>query len=171
MKLREVHVHRRKQQLEVVTRAGDVYPMPFVKLVPRPTRRDPIVRAVVDPELAREAVTYTLASGREGSVHLDHLLSYNRDPAYLARIVLHELSVQARQRLEASGLSRREVARRLGTSAPQVYRLLDPANTSKSFTQTLALLQVLDCDVELKVKPRRTRTSATPRSRSSKAAA
>lgn len=163
MKLREVHVHRRKQQLEVVTRAGDVYPMPFAKLVPRPTRRDPIIRAVVDPELAREAVTYTLSSGREGSVHLDHVLFYNRDPAYLARLVLHDLSVQARERLDASGLSRREIARRLGTSVPQVYRLLDPANTAKSFTQTLALLQVLDFDVEVRVKPRKAGRSSSPK--------
>ena len=37
----------------------------------------------VDPELAREAFTFVLASGKEGSVHIDHVLEYNNDPATL----------------------------------------------------------------------------------------
>lgn len=31
----------------------------------------------VDPELGREAITYRLESGREGSVHIDAVLEYN----------------------------------------------------------------------------------------------
>jgi hypothetical protein len=37
---------------------------------------------------------------------------------------------------------------------PQLYRLLDPTNTRKSLTQLVALLNVLDCDVEFVVNPR-----------------
>ena len=36
-----------------------------------------------------------------------------------------------------------ELARRLGTSVPQVYRLLDPTNSTKSLAQLLALLHVV----------------------------
>lgn len=50
------------------------------------------------------------------------------------------------------GLSKRELIRRLGTSATQFYRLLDQTNYKKSFGQLLSLLHVLDCDVDLVVK-------------------
>jgi hypothetical protein len=41
--------------------------------------------------------------------------------------------------------------RRRETSAAQLYRLLDQTNYRKSVDQVLALLQVLNCDVDLVV--------------------
>lgn len=58
-------------------------------------------------------------------------------------------------RFEASDLSAREVARALGTSPAQLYRLLDPTNYTKSVRQLLSLLYVLACDVEVEVTERR----------------
>ncbi|MFN2426072.1 MAG: helix-turn-helix domain-containing protein [Candidatus Binatia bacterium] len=163
-------VNLRKKQLELVTRAGAVYPMPFVKLDPRPSVKDPIVDVYVDRELANEAATFILASGREGAVPLDHVLDYNRDPAFLATMALHQLTVDAIGRMETAGLSKREVARRLGTSVPQLYRLLDTTNHSKSFTQMFSLLQVLDCDIRIVVKPRRGALLSKPPTRQRRAA-
>lgn len=154
MTIRRVVVNNRKAQLELVTRAGKVYPIPFAKLDPAPTRRDRIREAHIDKELANEAVTYILASGKEGAVHIDHAREYNEDPAHLAELLAHKLTVEAGKRVARSGLSRRELARRLQTSVPQVYRLLDPANTRTSLGQLVALLHVLDCDVDLVVTPR-----------------
>jgi hypothetical protein len=54
----------------------------------------------------------------------------------------------------ASALSRRELIRRLGTSATQFYRLLDQTNYRKSVDQLLSLLQILDCEVRLVVRPK-----------------
>src|SRR5205814_10069568 len=102
-----------------------------------------------------ESVTYILESGEEGSVHIDHGLEYNEDPSYLAELLIHKLTVEAQRRASRSGLSRRELARRLSTSVPQLYRLLDPANTRKSLGQLIGLLHVLDCDVRVVVSPRR----------------
>jgi hypothetical protein len=67
----------------------------------------------------------------------------------------------AQERVKNSSLSKRELIRRLGTSAAQFYRLLDQTNYSKSADQLLALLSVLDCDVELIVKKKPAR-SAVP---------
>lgn len=155
MKLRRATVNNRKAQLELTARSGRTLPMPFSKLDPRPTSTNRIREAYVDKELGSEAVTYVLESGEEGSVHVDHALEYNEDPSYLGELLAHKLTVEARRRLDRSELSRRELARRLGTSVPQLYRLLDPANTRKSLGQLVALLHVLDCDVQLLVKPRR----------------
>lgn len=154
MKVRRVAVNHRKRQLELAVASGRVLPVPFAKLDPRPTAKNRVRKAYVDKELGREAVTYVLESGREGSVHVDHALEYNEDPRYLAELLAHKLTVEARRRIERSGLSRRELARRLGTSVPQLYRLLDPTNTRKGIGQLVGLLHLLDCDVELVVNSR-----------------
>lgn len=155
MKIRRVVINQRKAQLNVVVSNGTVLPFPFSSLSPRPTAGNPIREAYADKELAREALTYVLASGAEGSVHLDAVLEYNRDPGTLSHLLLHQLTVQARLRVGQSGLSRREIARRLKTSLPQLYRLLDPTNSTKSINQMVALLHVLGCDVSVAVRKRR----------------
>ena len=155
MKIKGVAVNNRKAQLELTVRSGKVFPIAFARLDPRPSPKDRISRVYVDKELGNEAVTYVLQSGAEGSVHIDHALEYNQDPGYLADILIHKLTVEARRRAEQSGLSRRELARRLGTSVPQLYRLLDPTNTRKSLGQLVALLHLRDCEVDFVVNPRR----------------
>jgi len=85
-------------------------------------------------------------------VHIEQVLEYNRDPGYLRDLLLYKLTLEAQKRVEASSLSRREMMRRLGTSAAQFYRLLDQTNYRKSVDQVLSLLQVLDCDVDLIVR-------------------
>jgi hypothetical protein len=155
MKIRRAVVNNRKSQLELTARSGKVFPVAYAKLDPRPSSKNRVREAYVDKELGSEAVTYVLESGEEGSVHIDQALEYNEDPSYLAELLIHKLTVEARRRMERSGLSRRELARRLGTSVPQLYRLLDPANTRKSLGQLIGLLHLLDCDVQLVVNPRR----------------
>jgi len=44
---------------------------------------------------------------------------------------------------------------RVGTSVPQLYRLLDTTNTRKSINQLVALLRVLSCDVDLVIRHKR----------------
>lgn len=155
MKIRCVVVNQRKAQLEVVVANGTVFPLPFSRLTPRPTPTNRVREVYPDRELAREAFTYVLASGAEGSVHLDAVLEYNRDPRYMSELLLYQLTVQARNRIERCGLSRREIARRLGTSLPQLYRLLDPTNKTKSLNQMVSLLHVLGCEVAVVVRRRK----------------
>jgi len=154
MKIRSVAVNNRKAQIELTVRSGQVFPVPFARLEPPPTSGDRIREAHVDHELANEAVTYVLESGAEGVVHIDQALEYNQDPGYLADLLVHQLTAEAVQRVEGSGLSRRELARRLKTSMPQLYRLLDPTNKRKSLSQLVSLLHVLGCDVQLVVTRR-----------------
>jgi hypothetical protein len=126
----------------------------FAKLDPRLSPGDPIVKVWVDKELASEAVTYVQASGREGTVHVEQVLEYNKDPDFLRDWLLYGLTLEAQKRAAASPLPRRDIIRRLGTSATQFYRLMDQANYSKSMDQLVSLLQILDCEVELVVRPK-----------------
>ena len=101
--------------------------------------------------LGNEAITYVLNSGDEGSLHIEQILEYNEDPNYMANLLSYKLTLEALNGIENSGLSRRQIAKRLKTSVPQLYRLLDPANTSKSINQLVALLHVLNRKVDLVV--------------------
>lgn len=151
MKIRAVRHNNRRKAFEVRTSTKRLA-FPFSKAEPTPTMRDPIAELFVDPDAGREAFTYVLHSGRTGTVHVEQVLEYNKDPAHLRNLLLYRLTLEAQKRIAASPLSKREVVRRLGTSAAQLYRLLDQTNYRKSVDQVLALLQVLNCDVDLVVR-------------------
>jgi hypothetical protein len=151
MKIRSVKANRRRKAVEVSTSKG-VLLFPFSKLQRPATPKDRIVRVFVDKDLGSEAFTYVLASGKEGTTHIEQVLEYNRDPDTLRDTLLYKLTLEVQARVASSPLSRREIIRRLGTSATQFYRLLDQTNYSKSVDQLLSLLQVLDCDVDLVVR-------------------
>ena len=86
---------------------------------------------------------------------MDQVLEYNQDPRYLRDVLLYKLTIEAQNRLERSTVSKREIIRRLRTSATQFYRLLDQKNYQKSVDQLLSLLHVLDCDVDLVVRAKK----------------
>ena len=151
MKIRRVQANNRKKSFVVQTSRRH-FDFPYSKALPKPTKTDPVSTVSVDPELGREAFTYVLKSGREGSIHIEQVLDYNEDPGYMRDSILYKLTVEAQKRVEKSPLSRREIIHRLGTSATQFYRLLDQTNYKKSIDQLLLLLHVLDCSVELKVR-------------------
>jgi hypothetical protein len=158
MKVRTVVGNNRKKVFEVRT-SSRTMAFPYAKVDPPPTAQNPLERVYVDQELDREGFTYVLKSGREGTVHLEQVLEYNQDPGYLRDSLLYRLTIEAQKRVQASPLSKREIIRRLGTSATQFYRLLDQTNYRKTIDQLLSLLHVLDCDVDLIVRANRGRSS------------
>ena len=119
---------------------------------PSPTSDDPVTWVYVDKELVGEGFTYELQSVKTGTVHAEQVLEYNRDPNYLRDLMLYKLTIEAQRRIADSPLSKREIIRRLGTSATQLYRLLDQTNYKKSLDPLVSLLQLLECDVDLVVR-------------------
>ena len=153
MKIDAVRFNNRKHAFEVDV-DGRLLLYPYAKADPAPTSSDAGIDVRADDELGGEGFTYRLASCREGTVHVDQVLEYNRDSTYMRDLLLYRLTLEAQRRLDASVLSRREIIRRLGTSPAQFYRLLDQTNYRKSVDKVLELLQVLDCDVDLVVTAR-----------------
>jgi hypothetical protein len=149
MKIQSVTHNNRKRAFQVKA-SKKMFQLPYSKVDPRPTVNDPVAKLYVDQELGREGFTYVLKFGKEGTVHSEQVLEYNQDPHYMRDALLYKLTV------EASALSKREIIRRLGTSATQFYRLLDQTNYRKSIDQLLFLLHVLDCDVDLLVRAKTT---------------
>ena len=151
MKVSSVKVNGRRRCFEIGLGRKGVLDFPFARTEPAPGPRNPVVDASVDAELGREGVTYRLRSGAEGVILADQVLDYHKDPDYLRDLILHQLTVEAMRRMDADKLGIREVGRRLKTSPAQVYRLLDPTNYRKTVDRMLALLQVLDAQVEVRV--------------------
>ncbi|MBI4410456.1 MAG: helix-turn-helix transcriptional regulator [Gemmatimonadetes bacterium] len=154
MRIERVIANNRRRVFEVRA-GGRVLGYPYARLRVKPTAEDRIKEVFPDGELGYEALTYVLESGKGDTVHLDAVLEYNEDPDHLRDLLLYKLTLEAQKRVAESGLSKRELIRRLGTSASQLYRLLDQTNYTKSVGQMLALLHILGCDVDLIVKKRR----------------
>lgn len=120
-----------------------------------PSTDNKIREVYVDKELGNTAVTYILESGEEDSIHLDAFLDYNKDPEYMAKIMLYKLTLTALELVKNSCLSKREIARKLNTSPAQLYRLLNTANYSKTIDQMVTLLASLGYEVNFNLTYRR----------------
>ena len=155
MKILKVVSNNRKRAFEVYTR-GQCRLLPYAATDPTPNARDRVLQVHVDEELGNEGFSYVLESGAQGTVHMDHVLEYNKDLNYVTDMLLYRLTLEAQRRIKESPLSRRELIRRLGTSAAQFYRLLDQTNYRKSVRQMLSLLYLLDCEIDLVVKTKKT---------------
>jgi len=151
VKIASVSYNNHKHAFMLSTDSGDLT-FPYSKTEVVPTAEDPIQAIWIDDELGGEAFTYRLASGREGSVHVEQALEYNRDPEYMRAFLLYRLTIEAQRRVADSPSTKREIIRRLGTSPAQFYRLLDQTNYRKSVDKMLALLHVLDCEIDLTVR-------------------
>mgnify|MGYP001342402142 CR=1 FL=1 len=151
MKIRKVVSNNRKKAFEVRT-YGSSYLFPYAVVRPTPVRKNKVVDVYIDPELGNEGFVYMLESGEEGTVHIDHVLEYNKDPSYMADMLLYDLTLRAQEAVKESPLSTRELIRRLGTSPAQYYRLLDQTNYKKSVRQLITLLYIVNCEVEITLK-------------------
>ena len=159
MKIQSVTHNNRKRAFQVKA-SKKLFQLPYSKVDPQPTTNDPVAKLYVDRELGREGFAYVLKSGKEGTVHSEQVLEYNQDPHYMRDALLYKLTIEAQKRVGTSALSKRELIRRLGTSATQFYRLLDQTNYRKSVDQLLSLLHVLDCDIDLLVRTKTARGKA-----------
>ena len=158
MKIVNVRTNNRRQGFDVRIK-NKTFAFPYARAEPSPRRENRVREVYVDPELGNEAFTYVLESGAEGTIHVEQVLEYNEDPTYLRDQLLYQLTIEAQKRVDTSGLSKREIIRRLGTSASQYYRILDQTNYKKSVGQLLALLHILECEVSVVVKSRKKRTA------------
>jgi len=148
MKITNLELNKRKKTF-LVTANDSTYTYPLANLDLVPTEINPITDFWIDEDFGGEAFSYRLNNGKEGTVHVDHVLEYNRDPNYMTELLLYKLTLEAKRHLENTPYSNREIIRRLGTSPAQYYRLLDPTNTTKSINKMLNLLQVLGCEIDV----------------------
>ena len=79
MKITAVENNNHKRTFEVRTRGGS-FSYPYALAEPTPRAKDKIVELYVDKELSREAFTYRLQSGAEGSLRAQARIYPDRRP-------------------------------------------------------------------------------------------
>ena len=149
-KIKKATWSNKKKLIEIEIAKGQLS-LPFAKLMTPPTRGNPIEKLYVDKELASKAITYCLKDGTLDSVPLDAFLDFNKDPDYLRESEMHRLSILANKLVKDTGISKREICRRMGTSMSQLSRLLDTSNYSKTFDQLIKLFNILGTEVKIEV--------------------
>ncbi len=152
MKIKNVGLNNHKKCFEITINKGQRYHFPYSQLEVVPTSHDLIHKVWIDKEIGNEGFTYSLKSGQEGSIHIEQVLDYNKDPEYLRELLLYKMSVHAQRLLKARQISKRELIRRMGTSPTQFYRLMNQAYYHKTIDQMVKLLAALDCSVDLVFK-------------------
>jgi hypothetical protein len=154
MKIKAVAFNNRRKVFRVETAKGE-FEYPYSKSDPAPKRGNYVREAYVDKELGNEAFTFVLDSGEEGSVPLDAVLEYNKDPDLMNELLTYNLSLALKKAVANRSISKREIIRRLGTSPAQFYRIFEPSSSGKSLGQISRLLTLLDYDLELVIKDKR----------------
>ena len=86
MKIINIEVNNRKKTFSVNT-GNSTYSYPFAKLNPVPLKNNPLTNFWIDKDFGENAFSYELKDGKTGTVHIDHVLEYNRDPNYMTDVV------------------------------------------------------------------------------------
>lgn len=166
-----VSTNYHKKAFDVVIEGHDPMEFPFWRCSTVPSKEDPVEDLFIDPELGHTGFTYLLSSGAEGVVLTDHVLRFNRDPEYLVKEMLYDLSLTAADLLQRNDIGIRALSRRLNTSPTQIYRLVEPTFYGKSIDQMVRLLTSLGAKVRIGVEdpspPRLLRTEDQETSRAS----
>jgi len=132
---------------------------PFALLDPRPSPKDRFIRSYGDEKLGQQAIWYVLQSGRQGFLSAEQVLTFYREPSDVKGNLLWTLTTAAIEHMKHTGLSRRQILKRLHTSSAQLDRILDASNVRKSVDGVLALLEVLGYEVEVTVRRKSPETS------------
>ena len=132
----------------------NVFQYPYSKCELVPKKGNYVIDAYPDKELGGNGLEYVLEDGKKDSILLDQVLDYNKDPAYIKKARLYNLTVEAIKVFEKKNISKSELCRRMGISRIQLNRLLDTTCYSKSTDKMLELLNALDYKVEFTFIPK-----------------
>lgn len=103
-----------------------------------------VVEAAPDKESGCHSFCFVLENGKEEFVPFDQPLHIVQNPEYVKEQTLYEVTKQLNEFLKKSNVSKRELARRLGTSLSQLARLLDTKNNKKELSRLIELAAMLN---------------------------
>lgn len=110
-----------------------------------------IAAAWVDTETGGRAVGLRLEDGTEEHMPYDQPLALTHDPEFLLRTHLERVLAHIHQALSDKHISKRYLARQLGTSDNQIQRLLDPSILNKNLAQLYRIALLLGIELEWRV--------------------
>lgn len=103
-----------------------------------------VMEAAPDVESGRHSFYFILNNGKKNYVPFDQPLHIAQHPEYVKQQTLYEMTKQLNKLIGQSGISKRELARRLSTSLSQLSRLLDTTNYKKELSRLIELAALLN---------------------------
>ncbi len=103
-----------------------------------------VVEAGPDEEVGGHSFYFVLEDGKKDVVPYDQPLHIAQHPEYLKEQTLYGMTKRINQFIGQEKISKRELARRLGTSMSQLTRLLNPTNYKKELSRLIEIAAILD---------------------------
>ncbi len=114
--------------------------------------RGKVVKASADKEVGGHSFYFILENGHKDFVPFDQPLHISQHPEYVRQQTLYEVTKQLNEFIKQEKVSKRELARRLGTSMSQLSRLLDTTNYKKELSRLIELAAMLNYEFTWKFK-------------------
>ena len=114
--------------------------------------RGKVVESAPDSESGQHSFRFILDNGKKEFVPFDQPLHIAQNPEYVKQHTLYEVTKQINEFIERGHVSKRELARRLGTSLSQLSRLLDTTNYKKELSRLIELAAMLNYEFKWQFK-------------------
>lgn len=111
-----------------------------------------IVEAAPDKEVGHHSFYFVTAEGQKNFVPFDQPLHIAQNPEYVKEQTLYAVTKEVNALIIKSKVSKRELARRLGTSLSQLARLLDATNYRKELARLIEIAAMLDYEFQWQFK-------------------
>ncbi len=108
-----------------------------------------IKEAWVDKDTKGASIGFLFPDGSEDYMPYDQPLYIKRDPEYLLQTHIENLVLCISEGIVSRKVSKKYLARQLGTSDNQIQRLLDPNILNKNLIQLYKLASLLQIDMKI----------------------
>ncbi len=147
-KFKKVEFDNKKRVFHLAYTSGLKLDCPYFSL----GIRGKVLEAAPDAEVGGHSFYFVLEDGRKDYVPFDQPLHILQNPEYVKERTLYEMTKSLNEFIKAEKASKRELARRLGTSMSQLARLLDTANYKKELSRLIELAALLNYELKWEFK-------------------
>ena len=147
-KFKRVTFNNRKRTFHLEYTSGLKIDCPYAAL----SIKGKITEAAPDPECGRHAFYFAVDNGERDYVPYDQPLHIANVPEYAKEQALYEMTKTINEFIRKEGISKRELARRLGTSTSQLARLLDITNYKKELSRLIEIAAMLNYEFKWEFK-------------------
>lgn len=103
-----------------------------------------VIEAGPDAEVGGHSFYFVLENGKKDYVPFDQPLHIAQNPEYVREQTLYQMTKRLNEFIKEESVSKRELARRLGTSMSQLARLLDTTNYKKELSRLIQIAAMLN---------------------------
>lgn len=148
MKMTAVYFSNKTKEIEIEYSNGKIIVLHYGSLA---IDRN-ISQMWIDEETRGKTLVIEYQDGLVDFIPYDQPLALVKDPEFMLQNQIEHLIAEIKETLKAKGISKKFLARQLGTSDNQIHRLLNPRIVNKNLSQLYRLCALIGLEFELKLK-------------------